>query len=472
MRTVASQMRDAQGRSVSVRLGGRAATGEDCELSASGRVITFFGFLKAYVEGHDDPESDSDDAQSRLPDVAEGDTVAIAALDAAGHETRPPARYTEATLVRELEEREIGRPSTYASIIKTILDRGYVYKKGTALVPAWLAFAVIRLLEQHFARLVDYRFTARLEDVLDDVAGGREEARRVLERFYFGDGDSEGLARLVSELGEIDARGLSTFELGDGVAVRVGRYGPYVEAADGTRANIPDDMPPDELTLEMARELLANPAGVERELGPHPDTGRVVVARSGRYGPYVTEVLPDGAAKGEKPATSSLFKSMSLETVTLEDAVRLLTLPRVVGVDPETGEAITAQNGRYGPYLKQGTDSRSLEAEEQLLTVTLPEALAIYAQPKQRARRAAAAPLRELGNDPASGAPVVVKDGRFGPYVTDGEINATLRKDDDVATITLERAVELLTEKRAKGPAPKRRRAVKKAAAKKKPAKR
>ena len=469
MRTVASQMRDAEGRSVSIRLGGRAATGEDCELSASGRVITFFGFLKAYVEGHDDPESDSDDAQSRLPDVAEGDTVAIAALDAVGHETRPPARYTEATLVRELEEREIGRPSTYAAIIKTILDRGYVYKKGTALVPAWLAFAVIRLLEQHFARLVDYRFTARLEDVLDEIAGGREEARRVLERFYFGDGSEEGLARLVSELGEIDARVLSTFDLGEGVAVRVGRYGPYVEATDGTRANIPDDLPPDELTVEAAQRLLANPAGAERELGVNPDNGRVVVARNGRYGPYVTEVLPDEAAKGEKPRTSSLFKSMSLETVTLEDGLRLLTLPRVVGADPETGAEITAQNGRYGPYLKKGSDSRSLDSEEQLFTVTLQEALAIYAEPKQRARRASAGPLRELGNDPASGVPIVVKEGRFGPYVTDGEVNATLRKGDEVDTITQERAVELLAEKRAKGPAPKRR-AAKKAPAKKKAA--
>ncbi|MBA2463405.1 MAG: type I DNA topoisomerase [Nocardioidaceae bacterium] len=471
MRTVASQMRDAQGSSVSVRLVGTAGTGEDCEFAASGRVITFFGFLKAYVEGHDDPESASDDAQSRLPDVAEGDRVAIAALDAAGHETRPPARYTEATLVRELEEREIGRPSTYASIIKTILDRGYVYKKGTALVPAWLAFAVIRLLEQHFARLIDYRFTARLEDVLDEVAGGREDARRVLERFYFGDGDNAGLARLVSELGEIDARGLSTFELGDGVAARVGRYGPYVESTDGARANIPDDLPPDELTLDKARELLANPAGAERELGTNPGSGRVVVARNGRYGPYVTEVLPDDAGKGEKAPTSSLFKSMSLDSVTLEVALRLLTLPRVVGVDPDGGDAITAQNGRYGPYLKKGTDSRSLDSEEQLLTITLPEALAIYSQPKQRGRAAAAGPLRELGADPASGAPVVVKDGRFGPYVTDGEVNATLRKGDDVATVTLERAAELLAEKRAKGPASKRRRTTRKASAKKAPAK-
>jgi len=465
MRTVASQMRDAQGQSVSLRIGGMTATGQDCEFAASGRVITFFGFLRAYVEGHDDPESDSDDAQTRLPDVAQGDPVGIAALEAAGHETRPPARYTEATLVRELEEREIGRPSTYAAIIKTILDRGYVYKKGTALVPAWLAFAVVRLLEQHFARLVDYRFTARLEDVLDDVAGGREKARRVLERFYFGNGDGEGLVGLVSGLGEIDARGLSTFELGDGIAVRVGRYGPYVEDVNGNRANVPDDLPPDELTIDVARGLLANPSGSERELGIDPVTGHPIVARNGRYGPYVTEVLAEGAAKGTKPRTSSLFKSMSLDTVTLEEALRLLTLPRLVGVDPDTGEEITAQNGRYGPYLKKGTDSRSLDSEEQLLTITLPEALAIYAQPKQRGRRAATGPLRELGPDPESGAPVVVKEGRFGPYVTDGQVNATLRKGDDVATITLDRAAELLAEKRAKGgTAPRRRRTAKKAA--------
>ncbi len=462
MRTVASQMEDAQGRSVSVRLGARASTGEDCEFAASGRVITFHGFLRAYVEGHDDPDSDSDDTQTRLPDLAEGDLLEVAALESAGHQTRPPARYTEASLVRELEEREIGRPSTYASIIKTILDRGYVYKKGTALVPAWLAFAVVRLLEQHFTRLVDYAFTARLEDVLDEVAGGREQARRVLERFYFGDADSEGLARLVSELGEIDARGLSTFELGDGVAARVGRYGPYVEDADDNRANIPEDLPPDELTLERAQELLANPAGAERELGPDPATGRMLVARNGRYGPYVTEVLPDDAGKGVRPRTSSLFKSMTLETVTLADALRLLTLPRVVGTDPDSGAEITAQNGRYGPYLKRGSDSRSLDSEDQLFTITLPEALGIYAQPKSRGRSAAAGPLRELGADPATGSPLVVKDGRFGPYVSDGDVNATLRKGDAAETVTLERAAELLADKRAQGPAVKRRRTSKK----------
>ena len=474
MRTVASQMKDAQGRTVSIRLGARSTDGVDCEFSASGRVITFHGFLRAYVEGRDDPGAEQDDRETRLPDVAEGDVVSVLTLDPAGHETRPPARFTEATLVRELEEREIGRPSTYASIIGTILNRGYVYKKGTALVPAWLAFAVVRLLEEHFANLIDYQFTARLEDVLDDIAGGRAKRTGVLARFYFGDGDIEGLREMAGDLGDIDARALSTFPLGDGIAVRVGRYGPYVEDRDERRANIPEDLPPDELTLDVARELLAKPAGMEIPLGDDPDTGRPIVAKNGRYGPYVTEVLPDDAPKSTKPRTSSLFKSMSLDTITLDDALRLLTLPRTVGADPGSDEPITAQNGRYGPYLKKGSDSRSLESEEQLFTITLEQALAIFAQPKQRGRRAASAPLRELGTDPNSDKPVVVKDGRFGPYVTDGETNATLRKADSVEAMTLDRAAELLAEKRARGPAPRKRAAkktAKKSAAKKSAAK-
>ncbi len=466
MRTVASQMRDAEGRSVSVRIAATATTGEACEFSASGRVITFHGFMKAYVEGRDDPDAERDDRETRLPDLTEGDPLTVDELESAGHETRPPARYTEATLVRELEEREIGRPSTYASIIGTILNRGYVYKKGTALVPAWLAFSVVRLLERHFARLVDYNFTAGMEDILDEVAAGRRDSTTELAEFYFGSGEQEGLKATVSELGEIDARELSTFEIGEGIALRVGRYGPYVEDAEQNRANVPEDLPPDELTLEKAKELLANPSGVEHELGSDPETGRKVVAKNGRFGPYVTEILDDDAPKSAKPRTGSLFKSMSLETITLEQALTLLTLPRVVGVEPESGEEITAQNGRYGPYLKKGTDSRSIDSEEQLLTITLEQALAIYTQPKQRGRRAAAAPLKELGPDPATKAPVVVKDGRFGPYVTDGEVNATLRKADSVETITIERAAELLADKRAKGPAPKKR-AAKKAPAKK-----
>jgi DNA topoisomerase-1 len=482
MRTVASQMKDAEGRSVSIRLGGTAATGEDCVFAASGRVITFHGFLKAYVEGSDDPSADSDDRETRLPALAEGDGVTAASVRASGHETKAPARYTEATLIRELEEREIGRPSTYASILGTILNRGYVYKKGTALVPAWLAFSVTRLLEEHFSRLVSYEFTAGMEDVLDDIAAGRKDRRDELAAFYFGNGDIEGLKQLVTELGDIDARDLATFPIGEGIALRVGRYGPYVETTDrasgdggdegdgaGVRANVPDDLPPDELTVEKARELLANPAGAERELGTDPGTGHVVVAKNGRFGPYVTETLPEDAPKTQKPRTSSLFKTMSLDTVTLDDALRLLTLPRVVGVDPESGEEITAQNGRYGPYLKKGTDSRSLDDEERLFTITPDEALAIYAAPKARGR-AAANPGREVGTDPGTGATILVKSGRFGPYVTDGEYNATLRQGDDEATISVERAAELLADKRAKGPAPKKRGA-KKASAKKATAK-
>jgi DNA topoisomerase-1 len=477
MRTIASQMKDAAGNSLTIRLGGPSADGEDVVFSSSGRTITFHGFLKAYVEGNDDAEATSDDAESKLPNLTEGASVSAAALRATGHETKPPARYTEASLISELEKREIGRPSTYAAIIGTILNRGYVYKKGTALVPAWLAFSVVRLLEEHFARLVSYEFTAGMEDVLDDIAGGRKNLETELGEFYFGSDKVEGLKRLVTELGEIDAKELATFPVltpagaPSGIDLRVGRYGPYVEdtvsdAEPQPRANVPEDLPPDELTEEMARELLANPAGQETELGVDPDSGNPVVAKNGRYGPYVTEVLPEDAPKKQKARTGSLFKTMTLETVTLQDALRLLSLPRVVGLDAE-GVEITAQNGRYGPYLKKGTDSRSLETEEQLFDITVEQALAIYAQPKQRGRGAAAAPLKELGNDPVSGQPVVVKAGRFGEYVTDGEYNATLRKDDTVEAVTLERAAELLAERREKGPAKK---AAKKAA-KKSPAK-
>jgi DNA topoisomerase-1 len=318
---------------------------------------------------------------------------------------------------------------------------------------------VVRLLEEHFERLVSYEFTAGMEDVLDEIAGGRKDRVSELGEFYFGSDSVEGLHKLVTELGEIDARELSTFPVGDadsGIVLRVGRYGPYVEDKDGERGNVPDDLPPDELSVEKAKELIANQAGGDIELGEHPETGLQIMAKAGRYGPYVTEVLPEDAPKSAKPRTASLFKSMKLEEIDLNDAVMLLTLPRVVGVDPESGDEITAQNGRYGPYLKKGTDSRSIDSEEQLLTITLEEALAIYAQPKQRGR-AAANPGKELGEDPVSKAKVTVKSGRFGHYVTDGEYNATLRQGDDPETITLERAAELLAEKRAKGPAPKKR---------------
>ena len=447
--------------------------------SSSGRVITFHGFLKAYVEGSDDGGS-SDDTEARLPNVEEGDRVSAANLRAEGHSTKPPARYTEATLVKELEEREIGRPSTYASILGTILNRGYVYKKGTALVPAWLAFSVVRLLEDHFTRLVSYEFTAQMEDVLDDVAGGRRDRNTELAEFYFGSGEVEGLKKLVNELGDIDAKELATFPIGgddSGIHLRVGKYGPYLEGPDddgaafARKANVPDDLPPDELTLEKAKELLDNPAGEETVLGTHPETGLEVVAKNGRYGPFVTELLPEDAPKKAKPRTGSLFKDMSLDTITLDQAVKLLSLPREVGVDDD-GETITAQNGRYGPYLKRGTDSRSLGTEQQLFDITLEEALEIYAQPKQRGRAAAAPPLKELGNDPVSGQPMVVKAGRFGEYVTDGEYNATLRKDDSVEQLTAERAAELLAERREKGPAKKAaKKGAKKAPAKKTAAK-
>jgi DNA topoisomerase-1 len=483
-------MKDATGNSVTVKIGGTAADGRDVEFSASGKTITFHGFLKAYVEGADDPNAELDDRERRLPQVSEGDALSAEEITVDGHATKPPARYTEASLVKELEEREIGRPSTYASIIGTILDRGYVFKKGTALVPSFLSFAVVNLLEKHFGRLVDYDFTAKMEDDLDRIARGEAQSVPWLKRFYFGEGTVSGgaadagngdgdhlggLKELVTDLGAIDAREVSSFPVANDIVLRVGRYGPYIERGEKDteqhqRADIPEDLAPDELTVDLAEELLAKPSG-DYELGTDPATGHTIVAKDGRYGPYVTEVLPEGTPKtgknAVKPRTASLFKTMSLDTVTLDEALKLMSLPRVVGVDAE-GQEITAQNGRYGPYLKKGTDSRSLQAEEQLFTITLEEALAIYAQPKQRGRAAAKPPLKELGTDPVSEKPVVVKDGRFGPYVTDGETNATLRSGDSVEEITPERGFELLAEKRAKGPAKKTaKKAAKKAPAKK-----
>ncbi|MGW0735367.1 type I DNA topoisomerase [Streptomyces sp. NPDC002851] len=490
-RTVASQMKDATGNSVTVKIGGTASDGRDAEFSASGKTITFHGFLKAYVEGADDPNAELDDRERRLPQVNEGDGLTAEDISVDGHATKPPARYTEASLVKELEEREIGRPSTYASIIGTILDRGYVFKKGTALVPSFLSFAVVNLLEKHFGRLVDYGFTAKMEDDLDRIARGEAQAVPWLKRFYFGEGDAAGAAsdagngdgdhlgglkELVTDLGAIDAREISSFPVGNDILLRVGRYGPYIERGEKgeenhQRADVPDDLAPDELSVDYAEELLAKPSG-DFALGTDPTSGNEIVAKDGRYGPYVTEILPEGTPKtgknAVKPRTASLFKSMSLDTVTLEDALKLMSLPRVVGTDAE-GVEITAQNGRYGPYLKKGTDSRSLETEEQIFSITVEEALEIYSKPKQRGRAAAKPPLKELGEDPVSGKPVVVKDGRFGPYVTDGETNATLRAADSVEEITAERGFELLAEKRAKGPAKKK--TAKKAPAKKAPAK-
>jgi DNA topoisomerase-1 len=486
-RTVASQMKDATGESVSVRVLGQAdarepilvgvssagadngaqlggvvpagqhsIAGREAEFTASGKVIHFYGFLKAYVEDADD-DAERDDNQRRLPPLTENEPLRAVGLEPTEHVTRAPARYTEATLIKELEDRAIGRPSTYASIISTILDRGYVFKKGTALVPSFVAFAVVTLLERHFPHLVDYEFTAQMEDALDDIANG--EAQRVpwLRRFYFGADGEEGLKEMVSDLSDIDARDVSSFPLsGTDIVVRVGRYGPYLER-DGQRVNVPDDTAPDELTPEYAEELLSRPSG-DKVLGTDPETGKTIVAKAGRFGPYVTEVLEDEAPSSAKPRTASLLKSMDLDSVSLDDAVRLLTLPRTLGeID---GEPVTVQNGRYGPYVKKGTESRSLDSEERMFTVTLDEAKELLAQPKPRgraARAAAAPPLRELGPDSATGKPVVLREGRFGPYVTDGETNASLRKGDTVESITPQRAIELLAERRASGSAPKRR---------------
>jgi len=443
-RTLASQMEDARGQTVSLRIAATSADGADAEFAASGTVITFRGFLAAYEPGRDEPSED--DEERRLPQLAVGQDVTAVGLEPEGHATTPPPRYTEPTLVKALEDRGIGRPSTYAAILSTILDRGYVFKKGTALVPTFVAFAVVNLLERHFRQLVDFDFTARMEDDLDRIAAGDEERVTWLRRFYFGDGGDPGLHQLVTDhLDEIDARAVNSIAIaGSDAVIRVGRYGPYLERGEG-RASLPADLAPDELTAEKADELLRQPDS--RSLGRDPETGNEIVVRSGRYGPYVTEVLPEGAET--KPRTASLFASMSPETVSLDEALRLLSLPRMLGsVD---GDDVTAQNGRYGPYVKKGSESRSLETEEQLFTITLDEALALLAQPpRRRGRRAARASLRELGADPTTGRPIVLRDGRFGPYVTDGETNASLRRGDSVEGLTPERAAELLAERRAK----------------------
>ena len=443
-RTISSQMNDAEGQTVVIELGASTRTGGEAVFRASGTVITSPGFLLAYESGRDEPEGD--DEERRLPALTVGETLSASALEPQGHETTPPARFTEASLVRALEERGIGRPSTYASIMGTILDRGYVFKKGTALVPTFLAFSVTRLLEDHFGQLVDYDFTARLETDLDRIAAGREARIDWLRSFYFGNGGPGLHALVTDQLDAIDARLVNSIPIpGSDIVVRVGRFGPYLERGD-LRASIPDDIAPDELTPTKAEELLSQPAG-ERSLGRHPETGREIAVRDGRYGPYVTEVLAEG--EEGKPRTASLFSSMSLDSVTLEDALRLLTLPRtLVGAG---GEEILVSNGRYGPYVKKGSETRSLASEEQLLTVTAEEAEALLAQPKtRRGRGAAKPPLREIGTDPGNGRQVVVKDGRFGPYVTDGETNASLRKGDTVEALTPERAFELLAERRAK----------------------
>lgn len=444
-RTLASQMEDAVGQTVSLRIAGMSTAGEDSEFGASGTVITFRGFLAAYEPGRDEPAED--DEERMLPQLTVGQDVTPTSLEPDGHVTTPPARYTEATLVRALEERGIGRPSTYAAILSTIVDRGYVFKKGTALVPTFVAFAVVNLLERHFGQLVDFDFTARMEGDLDRIADGIEERVDWLARFYFGNGDDPGLHHLVTDhLDEIDARAVNSIPIpGSDAVVRVGRYGPYLERGE-QRASLPVDLVPDDLDPERVEELLSRPDS--RPLGVDPTTGNEIQVRSGRYGPYVTETLPEGSEA--KPRTASLFTSMSPEAVSLEDALRLLSLPRVIG--ELDGEDVVAQNGRYGPYVKKGSESRSLESEEQLFTVTLEQAQVLLAEPpRRRARKGARkAPLKELGVDPGSGRPIVVKDGRFGPYVTDGETNASLRRGDTPESVTLERASELLAERRAK----------------------
>ncbi len=483
-RTIASQMTDATGETVSVRLGAVAApSGRDAEFSTSGTVITHQGFRLVYIEDVDEGDA-GEDRERQLPAMAEGDRIGVVELEPVGHDTQPPARYTEASLVKRLEELGVGRPSTYASIIKTILDRGYVWKKGSALVPSFTALAVVQLLERHFGELVDYAFTAHMEDELDHIAGGSQELVPWLARFYFGAPDQDHVGtrlgglhdQVRAQLDQIDPAEINTILLGadpDGVPIvaKPGKSGsPYVKRGDDT-ASIPDDLAPDELTIDKALELLSLPKG-GRELGTDPATGLPVFAKTGRFGPYVQlGELVDGSKT--KPKMASLFKTMTVERVTLEEALELLALPRVVGVDPADGGEIVAANGRYGPYIQKtlgdGTkDSRSIDTEERLLTITLDEALVVLAQPKTRRGQTVRLPLRELGADPVSGRPMVIKDGRFGPYVTDGETNASLRKGDDPETITDERASELLADRREAGPAKKRpaKKAVKKAAKK------
>jgi DNA topoisomerase-1 len=513
-RTIASQMTDAVGMSVSVRIRATSSSGEECDFGASGKTITDPGFLKAYVESSDDAEAEAEDVEHRLPTMVKGQSLTADSLDAVGHSTQAPARYTEASLVKALEELGIGRPSTYASIMQTIQDRGYVFKRGQALIPSFLAFAVVGLLEGHFPRLVDFDFTAAMENELDDIAGGDAAALDFLRAFYFGSDAAKlntiagggGLKRMVTEnLGEIDARGVNSIplfvdEAGREVVVRVGRYGPYLQrtlpGADaapsaettsrdrerdqerdqdrdqegdqdqdggdgedggapsytGDRVSLPDGIAPDELTREKVDELFLGGGG-ERKIGEHPETGEPIVLKSGRYGPYVTT--------GERNA--SLLRSHSPETLTLEDALKALSLPRLLGKDPE-GVDVFAGPGRYGPYVRRGDDYRSLEDEDQIFSVTLDSALALLAAPKTRQRRAPAPPLRDLGQDPITEKPMVIMDGRFGPYVTDGETNASLRRGQSVEALSVDEASEMLAEKRARGPAAPRKKATKAAA--------
>ncbi|WP_159573159.1 type I DNA topoisomerase [Curtobacterium sp. 18060] len=552
-RTVASQMADAKGSTASIVLGiastesvegiTSTANGTDAEFTASGTVITFRGFLSAYEEGRDEDRHESSERAGQdvaLPDVKQGEHLEVHDVLAKGHDTTPPPRFTEASLIKTLEELGIGRPSTYPTISPTIIDRGYVSLRGTQLVPNWIAFSVVRLLEEYFGELVEYDFTAEMEEDLDRIARGDADRVDWLKGFYFGGGDDDqrGLRTVIDNLGEIDAREINSVELAPGLTLRIGRYGPYIEVPSDDpekprRVNVPEDLAPDELTVEKAKELVDAPVIGDRVVGINPDTGKEVLAKDGRFGPYVTERTPepeptvdpktgevvdaaaaapepaaaeptvdpktgevvDAAAAAPEPAaaeapaetttgkkapakkapakkapakkttkkaaapkerTASLFKSMDPATVDLETALKLLDLPRVVGQDPETGNDITAQNGRYGPYLKKGTDTRTLPGEDAIFDIDLPGALEIFSQPKYGGNRAASSALKEFEADPVSGKPIKMKDGRFGPYVTDGETNATIPKGEDVEAVDHARAVQLIADKRAKGPVKKK----------------
>ena len=458
-RTIASQMSDAKKQQMRVDFDVKSKSGEDAIFRANGSVITFAGFLAAY-EDIVEEKADVEDTDRRLPAMSVGEKIKVNEYSCEGHETKPPARYTEPTLVKKLEELGIGRPSTFASIMQTIQDRGYVAKRGRALVPTFLAFSVTGLLEQHFTKLIDYEFTASMEEDLDRIANGDEERVAWLTKFFYGTENNPGLADLSADLGAIDAQAINTMKMGEDIEIRVGRFGAYLQQGQGDDrkfANIPEQMAPDELTLPVAIELLAKPSG-ERKLGVDPETGLEVIAKSGRFGAYITEVFPEevveeGAKKkrkkkdAPKPKTASLLSTMSLDTVDLSDALRLLSLPRTLGTYQD--DVITVQNGRYGPYMKHGADSRTLTSEDQLFSIGLEEAIEIYKQPKVRRRGVAKPPLKELGKDPQTQREVVVKDGRFGVYVTDGETNATLRRGDAVELLTLERALELLAGRRA-----------------------
>ncbi len=447
-RTVASQMADAKGVTVSVKLGAFATTGERVVFAASGRTITFPGFLRAYVQGSDDPESELDDKEKILPAMAEGDGLSVQRLEPTGHETRPPARYTEASLVQKLEELGVGRPSTYASIMTTIQDRGYVFKKGAALVPTFTAFGVVALLEKHFPKLIDYEFTAQMESDLDLIAAGEAESTPWLTAFYFGD---DGLKQKVAtRLDEIDPKSIGSIPIGkdkEGVEVvaRIGRYGPYVQRED-ERASIPDDMAPDEVTLAKALELIENQNLGDKIFGSDPDSGMTVYGKTGRFGPYVQLGEQEEESKA-KPKRASLLQGMILDELGLDDALKLLSLPRTIGEDAD-GVEILALNGRYGPYIQRGDDRRSLDSEDQLFTLTMEEALKYLAEPPKRRGQRSAQSLKEIGKDPVSGKPVTVRSGRYGPYVTDGDVNASLRKGDNPETIDIDRAADLLAARR------------------------